>query len=68
MTVTDDGRGGAAADLVGGSGLAGLADRVAAVGGALTVDSAPGQGTRVAAELPLTEMVSEPAVSEPAGG
>lgn len=59
VTVTDDGRGGAAADLAGGSGLAGLTDRVAAVGGTLTIESPPGAGTRVLAELP---------VSVPAGG
>ena len=61
ITVTDDGRGGAEADLAGGSGLAGLTDRVAAVGGTLAVDSPAGEGTRVIAELPLTEAVSEPA-------
>jgi PAS domain S-box-containing protein len=54
VTVTDDGRGGAAADLSGGSGLAGLTDRVAAVGGTLTVQSPRGAGTRVLAELPLS--------------
>jgi PAS domain S-box-containing protein len=54
VTVTDDGRGGAAADLAGGSGLAGLTDRVAAVGGTLTVQSPAGAGTRVVAELPLS--------------
>jgi PAS domain S-box-containing protein len=54
VTVTDDGRGGAAADLSGGSGLAGLADRVAAVGGTLEVSSPAAGGTRVVAELPLS--------------
>ena len=34
-------------------GLRGLADRVEALGGALRVDSPPGAGTRVAAELPI---------------
>jgi PAS domain S-box-containing protein len=53
VTVTDDGRGGAAADLAGGSGLAGLTDRVAALGGTLTVRSPAGAGTTVIAELPL---------------
>ncbi|HEU5204930.1 MAG TPA: ATP-binding protein [Candidatus Limnocylindrales bacterium] len=51
VKVSDDGRGGA--DPSGGSGLRGLADRVAAVGGRLTVTSPPGEGTTVAAELPL---------------
>jgi PAS domain S-box-containing protein len=53
ITVSDDGRGGAAADQAGGSGLAGLADRVAAIGGTLVVESPPGKGTRVRATLPL---------------
>ncbi|GIJ73092.1 hypothetical protein Voc01_080090 [Virgisporangium ochraceum] len=50
VTVTDDGVGGAAPAR--GSGLDGLADRVAALGGVLRVDSRPGTGTRVTAELP----------------
>ena len=52
VEVADDGRGGA--DPGGGTGLRGLADRVEALGGALTVDSRPGAGTRLVAELPLT--------------
>jgi signal transduction histidine kinase len=51
VEVTDDGVGGAKAD--GGSGLAGLADRVGANDGSLTVKSPPGQGTTVRAVLPL---------------
>ncbi len=58
ITVTDDGRGGVAADLSGGSGLAGLVDRVAAVGGALQVSSPAGGGTRVVAELPLSGLAA----------
>ncbi len=50
LVVADDGVGGAAAN--GGTGLAGLADRVAAQGGRLVVESPPGAGTRVAAEFP----------------
>ena len=42
VTVEDDGRGGA--DLRSGSGLRGLADRVAAVGGQLTLQSPAGGG------------------------
>jgi len=48
--VQDDGIGGA--DPAGGSGLAGLADRVAALGGRLDVESPPGGGTVVRAEMP----------------
>ena len=51
VTVADDGGGGA--DPARGSGLRGLADRLAAIGGTLTVTSPPGHGTIVRAELPL---------------
>ncbi|EXG82076.1 histidine kinase [Cryptosporangium arvum] len=50
MTIRDDGVGGARpAD---GTGLRGLHDRVAAQGGRMRVDSEPGAGTTVVAELP----------------
>ena len=50
VTITDDGAGGA---IVGaGSGLRGLADRVAALGGRLKLDSPVRHGTRLRAELP----------------
>jgi signal transduction histidine kinase len=51
VEVSDDGVGGA--DAGRGSGLRGLADRVEALGGRLSVLSEPGQGTTVRAELPL---------------
>ncbi|MEJ2889468.1 sensor histidine kinase [Actinomycetospora aeridis] len=50
VVVADDGVGGAG--LRAGSGLAGLADRVDALGGRLEIDSTPGTGTRVSAVLP----------------
>ena len=50
VEVVDDGAGGA--DPTGGSGLRGLADRVAALGGTLEVHSPAGEGTRIAADLP----------------
>jgi signal transduction histidine kinase len=50
VEIADDGRGGAAP--VPDGGLAGLADRVRALGGELTVTSPPGAGTRVIARLP----------------
>jgi signal transduction histidine kinase len=50
VSVRDDGTGGAAPSA--GSGLAGMADRVAALGGRVTVASPPGEGTVVTAELP----------------
>ncbi|GAA0936766.1 sensor histidine kinase [Actinocorallia libanotica] len=49
VAVTDDGTGGADP---GGGGLSGLARRVRALDGALTVDSPPGGPTRIAAVLP----------------
>jgi signal transduction histidine kinase len=51
VTVADDGVGGADPDR--GSGLRGLADRVEALGGQLTISSPAGDGTTVTAELPL---------------
>jgi signal transduction histidine kinase len=51
ITVTDDGRGGAA-DSEQGSGLSGMRDRVAAVGGAVTVESPEAGGTTVRVVLP----------------
>ena len=51
VVVEDDGRGGA--DLSGGTGLRGLLDRVSALDGSLAVESPPGGGTRLRAELPL---------------
>lgn len=50
VRVADDGAGGARAG--GGIGLTGLADRVAALGGALRVESPPGAGTLLEAVVP----------------
>ncbi|WP_410785792.1 sensor domain-containing protein [Kribbella sp. C-35] len=50
IEVRDDGRGGA--DPSKGTGLRGLTDRVAGVDGWLTVDSPPGGGTTLTAEVP----------------
>ena len=50
VEVRDDGVGGA--DPTRGSGLSGLSDRLAALGGALKVDSPSGGGTVVRAEIP----------------
>ncbi|MDT4912325.1 MAG: hypothetical protein QOC66_1453 [Pseudonocardiales bacterium] len=51
VEVCDDGRGGATAAP--GSGLEGLADRVSALDGRLVIESVPGLGTTVVADLPL---------------
>jgi signal transduction histidine kinase len=50
VQIVDDGVGGA--DPNRGSGLRGLADRVDALGGKLSVQSPPGAGARVVAEIP----------------
>ena len=50
IEVADDGRGGA--DGAWASGLQGLVDRLAALGGRLTVQSPPGGGTRLTAVIP----------------
>jgi signal transduction histidine kinase len=52
VSVRDDGIGGA--ELGRGSGRVGLKDRVEALGGRISLESAPGAGTSVRAELPLT--------------
>jgi signal transduction histidine kinase len=50
--VSDDGNGFNLADVVAGSGQSNLHDRIAAVGGEVTVISAPGRGTTVTGWLP----------------
>jgi len=51
VAVSDDGVGGA--DVSRGSGLRGLADRVAALDGRLSLESPPGRGTRLVARIPV---------------
>ena len=51
VEVADDGVGGA--NAAGGTGLSGLADRVAALEGRFSVQSPPGEGTRIRAEIPI---------------
>ncbi|MFN8222829.1 MAG: histidine kinase [Gaiellales bacterium] len=53
VVVSDEGEGGA--DLARGTGLRGLQDRVAALDGRFALDSAPGRGTRVRAEIPVAK-------------
>ena len=53
VEIADDGRGGA--DPMSGSGLRGLADRVAALDGRLDVRSPVGAGTQVVATLPIAQ-------------
>lgn len=57
VDVRDDGVGAAAAALnsAGSYGVMGMRERAAHFGGRLTIDSAPGQGTRVRLVMPLPE-------------
>jgi signal transduction histidine kinase len=57
IEIADDGVGGA--DPSRGSGLSGLADRVAALDGTITVDSPPGAGTTVRVEIPCAPQAAE---------
>ena len=52
VEVVDDGNG-FAADRVRGMGILGMEERVKRMGGSLAIQSEPGKGTTVKAELPL---------------
>jgi signal transduction histidine kinase len=54
FTVTDDGTGFDPASTRNGTGLQGMADRLAALGGALRIRSQPGHGTTLSGELPVS--------------
>src|SRR5207302_10669566 len=56
--VTDDGRGCDPSKTSYGTGLQGMADRLAALGGVLDVRSHPGAGTIVAGRLPIMSIES----------
>jgi signal transduction histidine kinase len=62
LTVRDDGAGGA--DFTRGTGLAGLKDRVEALGGRIFLDSPRGAGTSLRVELPLTASTASLPLSE----
>ena len=57
FTVTDDGDGFDTAKATHGTGLQGMADRLAAVGGTLRIDSALGSGTTISGALPVPNQV-----------
>ena len=59
VVVSDDGVGGA--EFGGGTGVQGLVDRVGALSGTLSMESPPGDGTRVTASIPLTPAGTEAA-------
>jgi two-component system sensor histidine kinase DesK len=69
LTITDDGQGAAASDntnalpRIGGSGLAGLAERVTAAGGRLEVGPLPGGGYRLHVTAPLHATDEAPPVA-----
>jgi signal transduction histidine kinase len=52
VSVNDDGVGGADPSM--GSGLLGLRDRVEALGGTISLNSPPGRGTAIVADIPIT--------------
>jgi len=56
FTVTDDGDGFDTMTATHGTGLPGMADRLAAAGGTLRVVSTPGSGTTVSGALPIAEL------------
>jgi Histidine kinase-, DNA gyrase B-, and HSP90-like ATPase len=74
FAVTDDGRGFDQSAAPAGSGVQGMADRLAALGGTLRVSSAPGHGTEVTGRVPTTPRLSSwrrdarPARYGPVGG
>jgi signal transduction histidine kinase len=53
--IVDEGSGFDVATARPGTGLQGMADRLEAIGGELTIESAPGRGTRVLGRIPLEE-------------
>ncbi|KRG68227.1 histidine kinase [Stenotrophomonas terrae] len=64
MEVVDDGRGGVAAN---GNGLAGMRERVLAMGGELQIESPKGQGTRLKIRIPVQAQAlapSQPSAAE----
>jgi signal transduction histidine kinase len=65
FTVTDDGVGFDAASTAPGSGLQGMTDRLAALGGTLRIQSAPGNGTTLTGELPASPRGDRPLTTRP---
>ncbi|MGH2573277.1 MAG: sensor histidine kinase, partial [Actinomycetota bacterium] len=60
VTIRDDGQGFDPAATPLGTGLTNMSDRLAALGGALEVRSAPGEGTTVTGRIPVKEPARVP--------
>jgi signal transduction histidine kinase len=56
--ITDDGIGFDPSAKAYGTGMQGMADRLAALGGELRVTSAPGNGTRIEGRMPIGRLTS----------
>jgi signal transduction histidine kinase len=54
FTVDDDGKGFDPATTPKGTGLQGISDRLAALGGTIDIASAPGHGTQIIGRVPAT--------------
>lgn len=65
LRITDDGNGGIAVD---GNGLCGMRERVAALGGTLSIDSPKGQGTRLLVRVPVKSPRSSADSTSPSAG
>jgi signal transduction histidine kinase len=68
VTIEDDGKGIVAATAAetpvrSGVGLVGVRERVARVGGTINLESAPGSGTRLTAELPIPHAEAAPSAT-----
>ena len=69
LSIADDGTGfdpAAPGPSGAGVGLVNMRDRIDAVGGTLTVESAPGAGTTVTAAVPMTQLEEPPEPARPA--
>jgi two-component system, NarL family, sensor histidine kinase DevS len=67
ITVSDDGSGFRVDDPHAGFGLLGMRERAELVGGTLTIESAPGEGTTVSATLPAGRNAAAPSPASGAG-
>jgi signal transduction histidine kinase len=65
FSITDDGDGFDTTKATSGTGLQGMADRLAAVGGTLHIRSTPGLGTTISGTLPAAELAETTARRRP---